>query len=153
MILVWLREIRHCWRVDIMTIEPSSEKRMTQDCSAAPCCHSQCTLPEPYLGLFGNTVGQFQSSLPGRIRYILLRSNDLNSQLLVFSVAQGTILSPTLFIIYTLPADKIIHSLNAKYHLFTVNSHLFLSCEKPNCHISQQQSPCTHEACITHIRQ
>ncbi len=105
------------------------------------------------LGVSGVAYDWFKSYLSNRAQCVSISGHKSNSHPLDCGVPQGSVLGPILFTVYTLPLGDIIRAHSTGYHLYADDTQLFLTCNKPLCPDSAQQTLKQLEACIAVIRQ
>ena len=79
------------------------------------------------VGIDDSALNWFQSYLTGRTQYVSIENvlSDLSE--LLFGVAQGSVMGPLKFCVYTLPVGAIIKSHGLNYHVYADDTQVYIS--------------------------
>ena len=78
-------------------------------------------------GISGTAQSCFKSYLEDRSQKVHLHGSSSASSLLRFGVPQGSVVSPILFTIYTIPLGEICRRHGVQYHLYADDTQLYVS--------------------------
>ena len=102
-------------------------------------------------GLTGTVINWITSYLSGRFQKVVVGYANSSAIPLSCGVPQGSILGPTLFMLYTTPLSKICNKHAVTYHLHADDQQLYLSFKPSNVRAKEQ---CIEQlqGCIADIR-
>ena len=84
------------------------------------------------LGLVGTALTWFRSYLADLTHKVMINDTLSSAVLLPFGIAQGSVLCPLLFSIYTLPNADIIKTHDTDFHLYSDDTQRYLSFDPIN---------------------
>ena len=87
---------------------------------------------ESTLGITGPAFGWFRSYLGDRTLRVQIDDSFSTSQETLWSVPQGSVLGPLLFLIYLLPLGILIRKHGLELHAYSVNTQLYISTKPIN---------------------
>ena len=102
-------------------------------------------------GLTGTVINWITSYLSGRFQKVVVGDAKSSALPLSCGVPQGSILGPTLFMLYTTPLGKICSKHAVTYHLYADDQQLYLSF-KPSNAGAKEQCIKQLQGCIADIR-
>ena len=105
---------------------------------------------ENTLGITGPALEWFRSYLSGRTLRIQIDKSFSELQDILWSVPQGSVLGPLLFLIYLLPLGILIRKHGLELHIYADNTHLYLSI-KPTSQRAVDIGVEKLECCLTDI--
>ena len=105
---------------------------------------------ENTLGITGQALAWFKSFLSGRTLCIKIDKSFSELQDILWSVPQGSVLGPLLFLIYLLPFGKLIRKHVLKLHIYADDTQLYLSI-KPITQQAVDIGVARLEGCLTDI--
>ena len=82
---------------------------------------------EKRFGIKGTVLNQFSSYLRERTHFVDIDQSQSSVRDLLVGVPQGSVLGPVLYLLYTSPISEIIKKYNLNYHLYAVDTQLYLS--------------------------
>ena len=89
-------------------------------------------------GLTGTVINWITSYLSGRFQKVVVGDANSSAVPLSCGVPQGSILGPTLFMLYTTPLGKICNKHTVTYHLYADDQQLYLSFKPSNAGAKEQ---------------
>ena len=87
---------------------------------------------ENTLGITGQALASFKSYVSGRTRRIKIDKSFSELQDMLWSVPQGSVLGPLLFLIYLLPLGKLIRKHGLELHIYEDDTQLYLAIKPIN---------------------
>ena len=105
---------------------------------------------ENTLGITGQALAWFKSYLSGRTLRIKIDKSFSELQDILWSVPQGSVLGPLLFLIYLLPLGKLIRKHGLELHIYADDTQLYLSI-KPIPQQAVDIEVARLEGCLTDI--
>ena len=82
---------------------------------------------ENTLGITGQALAWFKSYLSGRTLRIKIDKSFSELQDILWSVPQGSVLGPLLFLVYLLPLGKLIRKHGLELHIYSDDTQLYLA--------------------------
>ena len=89
-------------------------------------------------GLTGTVINWITSYLLGRLQKVVVGNANSSAVPLSCGEPQGSILGPTLFMLYTTPLSKIYNKHAVTYHLYADDQQLYLSFKPSNAGPKEQ---------------
>ena len=86
---------------------------------------------EEELGITGPALDWFRSYLTGRTQRVQVDQSLSDIQKILWSVPQGSVLGPLLFLIYLLPLGRLIRKHGHNHHGYADDTQLLLTIKKP----------------------
>ena len=86
-----------------------------------------CSRMENTLGITGQALAWFKSYLSGRTLRIMIDKSFSELKDILWSVPQGSVLGPLLFLIYLLPLGKLIRKHGLELHIYADDTQLYLA--------------------------
>ena len=105
---------------------------------------------ENTLGITGQALAWFKSYLSGRTLRIKIDKSFSELQDILWSVPQGSVLGPLLFLIYLLPLGKLIRKHGLELHIYADDTQLYLAI-KPITQQAVDIGVARLEGCLTDI--
>ena len=105
---------------------------------------------ENTLGITGQALAWFKSYLSGRTLHIKIDKSFSELQDILWSVPQGSVLGPLLFLIYLLPLGKLIRKQGLELHIYADDTQLYLAI-KPITQQAVDIGVARLEGCLTDI--
>ena len=105
---------------------------------------------ENTLGITGQALAWFKSYLSGRTLRIKIDKSFSELQDILWSVPQGSVLGPLLFLIYLLPHGKLIRKHGLELHIYADDTQLYLAI-KPITQQAVDIGVARLEGCLTDI--
>ena len=105
---------------------------------------------ENTLGITGQALAWFKSYLSGRTLRIKIDKSFSELQDILWSVPQGSVLGPFLFLIYLLPLGKLIRKHGLELHIYADDTQLYLAI-KPITQQAVDIGVARLEGCLTDI--
>ena len=96
---------------------------------------------ENTLGITGQALAWFKSYLSGRTLRIKIDKSFSELQDILWSVPQGSVLGPLLFLIYLLPLGKLIRKHGLELHIYADDTQLYLANK------TYHSTSCGHRSC------